>query len=170
MGNIMQWWEDLVNGHKEAIIVFGFIIALMVHFVLKKRDYALFFLMAFCVVLVISVFVGEIFVPEKGVRFGQLATLLIVYGISLYIILCDAMLLGLASYLTRKWGQNWVKAMDYPYLFLGSLGILMSASRLDIITDRYSRIDILGPLIVTTAVVIRFVKTRADIAGWNKLA
>jgi hypothetical protein len=44
----------------------------------------------------------------------------------------------------------------------------MSASRLEIVTDRFSRIDILGPLVVTTAVAIRLVKTRAEIAGWNK--
>jgi hypothetical protein len=164
----MRWLEELIGSYKEQIIVLMFVVFLTAHFFLKKRDYTFVFLMGFCAIVVIFGFVAEVFIPDNGILFRQLATLLIVYGISLYIILSDAMLLGLASYLTKKWGRNWVKAMDYPYLFLGTLGILMSASRLDIVTDRFSRIDILGPLVVTTAVIIRFVKTRADIAGWNE--
>jgi hypothetical protein len=52
---------------------------------------------------------------------------------------------------------------------LGCLGVLASINRLDVVSGRFSRIEILGPLIITAAVVIRFVKTRADIAGWNKM-
>jgi hypothetical protein len=33
---------------------------------------------------------------------------------------------------------------------------------------RFERADILAPLVLTTAVVIRFVKTRAEIGEWNK--
>lgn len=164
----MVWLEKLDDSYKEPLVVFMMVIFLVAHFFFKKRDFMIILLMGVCVIVVIFGFVAEIFIPDNGILFRQLATLLIVYGISLYIILCDTMLLGLANWLTKKWGPNWVKAMDYPYLILGALGILMSASRLDIVTDRFSRIDILGPLVVTTAVVIRFVKTRADIAGWNK--
>jgi hypothetical protein len=165
---MLKWFEELINGHQELVIVAFLGVILIAHFIPQKRDYMFAVLMAMCASLVIVAFVAEIFIPDNGIRFGQLATLLIVYGIAMYIILCDVLMLGLARYLTNKRGEKWVKEMDYPYLFLGAAGILMSASRLEIVTDRFSRIDILGPLVVTSAVVIRFVKTRAEIAGWNK--
>jgi hypothetical protein len=58
--------------------------------------------------------------------------------------------------------------MDYPYLLIGALGVIMSVSRLDVVYDRFSDIEILGPLVVTTALVIRLVKTRAEIGKWNE--
>jgi hypothetical protein len=165
---MQQQFVETINGHQELVIVAFFGVFLIVHFFLRKRDYTFAVLMGFCVSLVIFGFIAEIFIPDNGILFGQLATLLIVYRIALYIILCDVLMLGLATYLTKKRGAKWIKEMDYPYLFLAAAGILMSASRLEIVTDRFSRIDILGPLVVTTAVAIRLVKTKAEIAGWNK--
>jgi hypothetical protein len=78
------------------------------------------------------------------------------------------MFLGLANSLTKLRGEKWVKEMDYFYLLIGAAGILMSVSRLEIISDRFSGLEILGPLVVTTALVIRLIKTRAEIGRWNK--
>jgi hypothetical protein len=55
-----------------------------------------------------------------------------------------------------------VKELDYIYLALGSTGILASINRLPFVTGKIDSGDILAPLLLTTAVVIRFIKTRAE--------
>jgi hypothetical protein len=64
--------------------------------------------------------------------------------------------------------SKWAKELDYPYLFFGCLGVIMSMNRLQAIETHLIGFEIFGPLIVTTAIVIRLVKTRVEIAGWNK--
>ena len=58
--------------------------------------------------------------------------------------------------------------MDYLYLSIGAIGILASMNRVDFLTGRIEGTDILAPLVLATAVVIRFIKTRAEIGGWNR--
>ena len=58
--------------------------------------------------------------------------------------------------------------MDYFYLTIGSTGVLASLNRIYFVTGRIKTTDMLAPLVLTCAVVIRFIKTRAEIAGWNK--
>jgi hypothetical protein len=41
-------------------------------------------------------------------------------------------------------------------------------NRVDFLTGRLEGTDILAPLVLATAVVIRFIKTRAEIGGWNR--
>jgi hypothetical protein len=54
------------------------------------------------------------------------------------------------------------------YLTIGAAGILASLNRIEFLTGRFEGVDIIAPLVLTTAVVIRFIKTRAEIGGWNK--
>ena len=55
------------------------------------------------------------------------------------------------------------------YLTLGALGVIGSLSKIGLVGSRYAQFDLLGPLVVMSAIVIRLIKTRADIEGWNKL-
>ena len=48
------------------------------------------------------------------------------------------------------------------------VGILGSVNRIEQVSGRFSKVDILAPVWLVTAVVIRFIKTRAEIGGWNK--
>jgi hypothetical protein len=41
-------------------------------------------------------------------------------------------------------------------------------NKIELLTGRLEGADIIAPLMVMTAVVIRFLKTRAEIGGWNK--
>ena len=91
-----------------------------------------------------------------------------VYGITLYIVLCEFLLRGVAQWLTRKRGEKWVKELDYFYLAFGLVGILGSVNRLEQVSGRFSKVDILAPMVLVTAIVIRFIKTRADIAGGTR--
>jgi hypothetical protein len=104
------------------------------------------------------------------IPFGQIAGILFVYGVTLFTVLSDILTKQkLAAYLTRQRGKNWPKEIDYIYLSIGAVGILMSLNRIDIVTERFQGTDIIGPILLTTAVVLRLIKTRAEIGGWNKL-
>jgi hypothetical protein len=75
---------------------------------------------------------------------------------------------ALGSY-TRKRGEKWTKEMDYLYLSIGVFGVLFSLNRIDILSGRFEGTDIVAPLLLTTAIVLRFIKTRAELGKWNEL-
>jgi hypothetical protein len=91
-----------------------------------------------------------------------------VYGIALHSFSCEVLLRGGAQWLTEKRGEKWVKELDYFYLALGLVGVLSSVIRIEHVGGRFSKIDILAALVLVTAIAIRFIKTRAEIDGWNK--
>jgi hypothetical protein len=74
-------------------------------------------------------------------------------------------IIGTLSGLRRNPVRN---ASDSAYLTIGAVGILGSMNRIAFVTDRFEGGDIIAPLLLTTAVVIRFMKTRAEIGEWNK--
>jgi hypothetical protein len=45
----------------------------------------------------------------------------------------------------------------------------VTVNRLDVVGDRVTRIDLAAPLILATAIILRVIKTRAEIGGWNKV-
>ncbi len=114
------------------------------------------------------VFVANTILPERTIDFGQAISFLVMFGSALYAVLCDALRFGMAAYLTRKRGEKWIKELDYVYLTLGAFGVVGSMNRLELAGGHYTQLDLLAPLVLTSAIVIRLVKTRADIEGWNK--
>jgi hypothetical protein len=96
------------------------------------------------------------------------AAIVEVEGVGLFVLLSTYMVRGWAERLTRWRGDKWVKELDYIYLTLALVGIVASVSRLPFVVGRIDAGDVFAPLLLTTAVVIRFLKTRADIGGWNK--
>jgi hypothetical protein len=56
------------------------------------------------------------------VNVRTIAAILVLYGTTLFILICDAMLWGLAKFLTAKRCEKWTKEMDYVYLTVGSSG------------------------------------------------
>jgi hypothetical protein len=101
---------------------------------------------------------------------NELTSLLLLCGVSLFVILGDILMGGFAGYLTAWRGDKWTKELDYFYLSIGSLGIVGSLNRLEFLTGRSAWADVIAPLVLATAVVIRFIKTRAEIEAWNKPA
>jgi hypothetical protein len=80
----------------------------------------------------------------------------------------DLMMWKLAQFLTAKRGEKWTKELDYVYLTLGSTAVFGSLNRLDFVTGNLSWAEPIAPLLLMTAIVIRFIKTRAEIEGWNR--
>jgi hypothetical protein len=64
----------------------------------------------------------------------------------------------------------WVKEIDDICLLAGAFGIIGSVNSVEEITHRFTKTDIVGPAVLTTAIVLRWVKTRAETGGWNKPA
>ena len=58
--------------------------------------------------------------------------------------------------------KKWLKELEYLYLSLGGIGIVTSVNRLPFVTDRIAMGDLIAPLMLTTAVVIRFLKRSHD--------
>jgi predicted membrane protein len=153
---------------KYWIVYAGVLMFLTIHFSVKpdRARYVPSFLSI--ALVIIALFGFAIIFLEKSTPIEDVLLFLIVYSVALYIVLCDVLLYGVAKWLTQKRGEKWVKELDYFYLTLGAVRVIGSLNKIESITGRYSKYDIIAPLVLATAVVIRFIKTRADIGGWNK--
>jgi hypothetical protein len=132
---------------------------------LIKASYC--FLMAVYFMLLFTFFIY--FADSVKIRFFYLAGATFVYAAFLFLVLSEMMISGLASALTKWRGEVWVKELDYIYLLLGACGLAMSISRLDIVSEKLSFPEYIGPFVLATALAIRAIKTRVEINGWNKL-
>ena len=131
-----------------------------------KRDRQRLVIVSFNTALIIAAFVR--LALQDHVEVLDIAVATAAYGVALYVLICDAMLSSLAVYLTERRGDTWTKEMDYFYLVLGALGLYGAINRMPKIVLTLSALDVIGPVVLMTALVIRFVKTRAEIEGWNK--
>jgi hypothetical protein len=163
----MQQINEFLAYHAEAVLYSGAVFVLLIHFFGQSRAGPFAVLFTMLVILSAAIFVILSQAPEP-IRLTLIAAILVIYGVALFVILSDLMNRRLAKYLTAKRGEKWTKEMDYVYLTIGAAGILTSINRIEFLTSRFERADIIAPLVLTTAVVIRFIKTRAEIGGWNK--
>jgi hypothetical protein len=161
---------NFVSEHFDGIAAIAAVIGAVMHSQRDDPDFASVIILLVVVVLVIFVFFANSILPVKNIDFGRAVSELVMYGAALYAGLCYWLRKRLAAYLTRKRGQKWIKEIDYVYLTLGAVGVVGSMNRIDLAGSHFTQFDLLAPLIVTTAIVIRLVKTRADIAGWNNPA
>jgi hypothetical protein len=163
----MQAVNEFLGTHVVLVLYFGAAFILVLHFFGQSRVFVFVIIIATMGVTSAAIFIVLSQAPEP-IRFALIAAMLVLYGAALFVLLCDAMLWGFAKFLTAKRGEKWTKEMDYVYLTIGAAGILASINRIEFLTGRFERADILAPLVLATAVVIRFVKTRAEIGEWNK--
>jgi len=99
-----------------------------------------------------------------------LLTLVYCFGVAVFVLLSELLLsVGFGLYLTLRRGEKWVKEIEYIYLLLGAVSIIGGMRKLSNVGNQFSGLDILSPLILTFAIAIRCIKTRAEIEGWNKL-
>lgn len=106
---------------------------------------------------------------HREVEPAALAVLIWSYGCLIFIGLSSVLQTSFGELLTRKRGEKWVKEIDYLYLLIGSLGVLGTLNRLPMSSHTLSGFDTIAPLTLATAIVLRLIKTRAEIGGWNKL-
>jgi hypothetical protein len=70
------------------------------------------------------------------VDYFLLATFLLSYGATLFVILSTVVYQRVAPILTRWRGKKWVKEIEYVYLLLGLIGLIGSLNRLDVVEGR----------------------------------
>lgn len=163
-GTIAGFW----NGYGDVLGAVAAIVACFRHAAAPQRSKLELSIAWALIAMALLVFVGYILIPDMPMSARNAATTLAFYVAGLYAVVCDALRFGLAAYLTRKRGEKWVKELDYVYLGLGAVGLFGSITRLNLGGDHYTRADILGPIVVATALVVRLVKTRAELGGWNR--
>jgi hypothetical protein len=153
--------------HQEFVVYCGAAFILLLHYFGHSKQIILMTVLIVGLAALMFIVLAR---TREPFGFPELASVLLLYGVGLFVILGDLMLNG-AKYFTRKRGAKWTKELDYFYLAIGSVGILIALNRVGSLTGRFEGIDIhvIAPLFLTTAVVIRFIKTRAEIEEWNKL-
>lgn len=109
------------------------------------------------------------FSRQPKIHYTHLIAATTVYATLLFVVLSEALLRGGAAYLTNQRGEKWVKELDYIYLGLGALGLAMSSNRLEAVDQKISVPEFIGPFVIATALIVRALKTRVEINGWNKL-
>jgi hypothetical protein len=125
----------------------------------------------YLMLLTFSGFIVQFFIYFIGLQkipYYQLLLATCIFALFLFIVLSEALIVGLGRKLTGWRGEKWVKEIDYVYLFLGAVGLAMSINRLENIDQKLSFPEFYGPFILATALVLRGIKTRAEINGWNK--
>jgi hypothetical protein len=174
----MEWLERLMvavnsfvnwlaEGYGTPVIAIGAAFFLGAHLLqVKRRDTIL--LSCVFIACAVAIFIIQAFSPLP-MTFARMSSLVFIYGVASFVALSTLLTEGLAHRLTKWRGEKWVKELDYVYLTLGCAGILASVNRLPFVTEKIDAGDLLAPVLLTTAIVIRFIKTRADIGGWNKL-
>ena len=154
-----------VNYGATAIILGAFLFLARHLFSKKAADEIV--LSSSILILSVIVFVYLSVRPE-ALSLARMLAFVLIFDVCLFVLLSRALLGGLASKLTKWRGEKWLKELDYLYLTLGFAGVFASVNRLPFITGKLESADVLAPILLTTAVVLRVVKTRADIGGWNK--
>jgi hypothetical protein len=103
------------------------------------------------------------------VRFSTIITCVFVYAASLFVMLSEALTLFGGAATLRRWrGEKWVKELDYIYFAFGGVGAVLAVNRMNAIGEKLSLSDLYVPIILASALVIRVIKTRAEINEWHK--
>src|SRR5215467_8437612 len=103
------------------------------------------------------------------VRFSTIVTCVSVYAVSLFVVLSEALTLFGGAATLRRWrGEKWVKELDYVYFAFGSIGAILAVNRLNTIGEKLWLSDLYVPIVLASALVIRLIKTRAEINDWHK--
>jgi hypothetical protein len=63
---------------------------------------------------------------------------------------------------------RWIKEMEYPYLALGVVGVLLTINRMPKMTGTIPNLDLVGPIVLITAVALKCVRTGAEVYEWHK--
>jgi hypothetical protein len=162
----LQPYIDYLRANFEWSFIAGAAFLWLLHFLrLSRSIFVVSALLVFFTILIIAILASK---PEP-ISVIKLSSIMLLYGVALFVLIGDLMMWGLARFLTRKRGDKWPKEMDYVYLTIGCFGIVGTLNRLNFVTGHITGADTFAPLFLTTAVVIRFIKTRAEIEGWNKV-
>jgi hypothetical protein len=171
MGPFVQDTSAHIAGLSDAAEWFVALLALLLlawHFLNKdsRNSGRLVFALA---LLVVPLTVISLASSRPLVRFSTIVTCVFVYAVSLFVIVSELLtLFGGSATLTRWRGEKWVKELDYVYFAFGSLGAVLAVNRMNAVGEKLILSDLYVPVILASALVIRVIKTRAEINNWHK--
>ncbi|WP_137044872.1 hypothetical protein [Pseudolabrys sp. FHR47] len=139
----------------------------MAHFQPKRRRNYTWLLFVFVLGMFVWQVIGQIQSAPR-IHLIEMIAATFVYAGMLFLTLCEILIAGLAARLTQWRSEKWVKELDYLYLGLAAVGLASSIDRLQIVSNKITISEVTGPFLLATALVIRTIKTRADIGGWAK--
>jgi hypothetical protein len=94
----------------------------------------------------------------------------VMYGVTTSIGISEILIGTRFVKVLNKRRPNWIKEIDYVYLLLGAAGIVGLLGRMPhVLSEDFRTMSIYAPLILTTAIAIRLIKTRAEIGKWNEI-
>jgi hypothetical protein len=163
----VQAIHDELMKHPALVFSIFSIALLVVHFAgVKFRGV----LTIIALILVVVAFLfGALAYQPQPVPLNEMVAVLLLYGCGLFVFLSELLAGKVGKFLTRKRGEKWTKELDYIYMFIGVIGVVFSLNRVEIFSGRVQGTDIIAPLLLTTAIVIRLIRTRAEIGEWNKI-
>lgn len=168
----MNWISFFRQWYLVIFALINLLILLFFHFGLrrwirrKRYRFGYFLLLVLFSGTFIIFFVH--FSQLKRISFYQLMAATFAYAAFLFITLSEICMAGFSSYLTKKRGENWTKEIDYFYLGIGALGLALSTNWLETVDHKMMVPDFVGPFVLATALVLRAIKTRAEVGLWNK--
>jgi hypothetical protein len=168
--------SDAIDSYKTFLdnwpMVFSIpmtIILLRFHFfVVRRRQHGVWPVLLAMLGFLIALF--STFPSAPSIHLFEFWAATLNYSCMLFVLISEIFLhAGVAERLTKWRGEKWVKELDYVYLFIGALGLTYSVDRLEIVNQKVVVAQWIGPFLIATALVVRTIKTRADIGSWNKL-
>lgn len=124
----------IVERHFELVVLIFAIGVLIIHFASRRRLDTMFIVVLAILALLILLLFGALAYSQEPTPFVRVASVLIVYGAALFVILSELLPRGFAKFLTSKRGEKWTKEMDYFYLTLGILEIIGSLGKIQFLT------------------------------------
>jgi hypothetical protein len=118
----------------------------------------------------IGLFIGMLFLGlmrPQNVSFLTLLALAFNFGTTCLVLLSEMIVPMRFGVLLTRWWKNWVKEIEYVYVIMGGTGILAGMNKMPNVVGQVKWLNAASPLILTFAIVIKLIKTRAEVAGWN---
>jgi DMSO/TMAO reductase YedYZ heme-binding membrane subunit len=108
---------------------------------------------------------------QSNVSLSEMTLTLIWFSSALFVLLSEMLMGSTGAWLTKLRGEQWTKEIDYFYLTFAGFGVIASLGKVGNVSQKVDVIPgMLGPMLVATAIILRAIKTRAEIGGWNKAA
>ncbi len=164
--------SPLIERILQAVVFGVVVVLLMMHAFYRKRKRWRSIITYFAYVFFLLLLSGDgymLAIRQGHIDLLSIALDLFMFGAFCFIVIGELMYAGLARRLTQWRGENWVKEVDYVYYLVGGVGVFVALNRLEIVYDKISSLDLMGPMVITFALVIKFIKVRAEINGWNKV-
>lgn len=123
-------------------------------------------MMMLTIVVILTMF--HLLLKEEQIPIRQFVTLLIVWGVCVFAFCTQLLFLGLIERLNRgRPDGRWIREIEYPYLLLGLIGLFLTINNSKAYGGAVVGVrDAVGPIIIVAATALKFLKTRAETAGW----